>query len=133
MKIDRTNNFNKQRRIEINAFIEKSINCIDDICLIWPFALAGDGYPIIRGPRPKKETIYVSRLICEKVYGPPPTDEHEVAHSCGKSSCLNKRHLRWATHSENELDKRMHGTDNRGDNHYQSKRRLERIQQMFGV
>ena len=33
-----------------------------------------------------------------------------MAHSCGVRRCINKRHLRWATQVENEVDKLTHGT-----------------------
>lgn len=34
---------------------------------------------------------------------------HEAAHSCAKILCINKRHLRWASRSENEFDKLVQG------------------------
>lgn len=52
----------------------------------------------------------MSRVVCERVNGPAPTEKHETAHGCGNSWCVNKRHLRWATHIENEADKLIHGT-----------------------
>lgn len=61
---------------------------------------------------PLRQTL--SRVICERMYGPPrPGDE--AAHSCGNPECLNRRHVRWATHVENEADKRQHGTLNVGE------------------
>jgi hypothetical protein len=39
----------------------------------------------------------------------------EAAHSCGNRACINARHLRWATHKENEQDKIEHGTKNVGE------------------
>ncbi len=55
------------------------------------------------------------RLVCEAAYGPPPTPKHQVAHSCGTRACQNLLHLRWATQAENEADKVLHGTHNRGE------------------
>lgn len=83
-----------------------------DDCLIWPFGTSR-GYAQITVDGVHQ---YVSRMICEIESGPPPTPDHEAAHSCGngKLGCVNPRHIRWATRSENELDKVDHGTSNRG-------------------
>ncbi|WP_292637037.1 hypothetical protein [Mesorhizobium sp.] len=49
----------------------------------------------------------VSRLVCEEVHGPPPSPDHEAAHSCdnGDLGCATKRHLSWKTPKENTADK----------------------------
>lgn len=85
-------------------------------CLIWPFLRTESGYTIIDYNR--KQTS-ASRAMCIEVYGPPPTPQHEAAHTCGKGheGCVHPLHLRWATSSENEEDKKIHGTDNRGERH----------------
>jgi hypothetical protein len=51
--------------------------------------------------------------------GPPPSPDHEAAHSCGRGheGCVNPKHLRWATHKENQADKEGHGTILRGEQH----------------
>jgi hypothetical protein len=80
-----------------------------DDCILSPFQRSKDGYArfTIEG-----RMIYASRHICEKVYGPPPTDKHQSAHSCGngRNGCVNKRHLVWKTPKENIADKWQHGT-----------------------
>jgi DNA-binding transcriptional regulator YiaG len=55
------------------------------------------------------------RLVCEHFNGPAPTPEHQAAHSCGHRSCVNHKHLRWATASANQMDRPLHGTSNRGE------------------
>jgi hypothetical protein len=87
------------------AFLEAALSYDGDECLTWPFSRFPSGYAKLG-----KGTAH--RVICEKVYGPPPTPDHEAAHSCGKgkSGCINRRHLRWATHTENQHDRRRHGT-----------------------
>lgn len=85
-------------------------------CLIWPFSRDKDGY----GKMWDGNTVrLVHSIVCETVYGPKPTEKHEVAHSCGcgHEGCVNPRHLRWATPSENNLDKIKHGTMMRGKGH----------------
>ena len=79
-------------------------------CLIWPYGRSKSGYVTMGGK-------IVSRLVCEEEHGPPPTPEHEAAHSCGKGDkgCLTRRHLSWKTSSENHADKLLHGTHNRGE------------------
>jgi hypothetical protein len=84
-----------------------------DDCLIWPFA-RNHGYAVLRR---SGRTLIVSRLVCEAANGPPPTPEHEAAHSCGKGhlGCVNEKHLRWATHAENMSEGVDHGTSPRGE------------------
>lgn len=91
-------------------------------CLIWPYAgtNSGSGYGrLLKDGR----LAVVSRLLCEETYGPPPTPEHEAAHSCGKGheGCVTKGHLSWKSPTENSADRVVHGTDNRGENHPLSK------------
>lgn len=77
-------------------------------CLIWPFATTkGYASHYSNGSRQ-----LVSRILCEKKFGPPPSDRHEAAHSCGKgnSGCVSMVHLRWASPVENSHDKLAHGT-----------------------
>jgi hypothetical protein len=84
-----------------------------DECLIWPYnTVNGYGSMWHYG-----RTRNVSRVLCEDVHGPAPTPKHEGAHSCGKGhlGCVAKRHLSWKTQKENQADKLVHGTHNRGE------------------
>jgi hypothetical protein len=74
-------------------------------CLIWPFARNQQGYATWHGQ-------IVSRFSCTLENGPPPTAQHEAAHSCGRGheGCVAKRHMRWATPIQNNMDKALHGT-----------------------
>jgi hypothetical protein len=89
-------------------------------CLIWPFNMNPNGYGSMDVNGKKR---IVSRLLCEDVNGPPPTPEHEAAHSCGKGhlGCVTKGHLAWKTSKENKADMLTHGTINRGTRNGQSK------------
>lgn len=82
-------------------------------CLIWPYTRNLQGYGQIRF---EKKLHVVSRLVCALVHGEPPTPKHEAAHLCGlgHEGCCNPHHLAWKTPSENQKDKVIHGTHNRG-------------------
>jgi hypothetical protein len=92
------------------AFFDEAKAMETDECILWPFAKTSKSpfYGTIRG---HKETSIVNRLMCIEVHGHPPTPQHESAHNCGVSLCINKRHLRWATPLENTADRKIHGTE----------------------
>jgi hypothetical protein len=54
--------------------------------------------------------LYVHRLVTEAFHGPAPTEKHEAAHWDGNPANNLAANLRWATHSENQLDSVRHGT-----------------------
>lgn len=87
-----------------------------DECLLWPFSRDYHGYGTLhfRGRSTKAH-----RVVCILAHGEPPFEGAHAAHSCGKGheGCVNPRHLRWATVSENMLEHADHGTDNRGEKH----------------
>lgn len=98
-------------------------------CLIWPFSTSSNGYgQVSDGTR----TCTVSRMACEAENGPPPTPDHDAAHSCGRGGhgCVTRRHLVWKTRSENEADKVLHGTHNRGERNPMHKLTASEVQQI---
>jgi len=56
----------------------------------------------------------VARLVALAFRGEPPTPAHEVAHLNGRSLDNREVNLAWKTRTENEADKVLHGTSNRG-------------------
>lgn len=84
-----------------------------DFCLIFPFCRIPNGYGMFSH---EGKRHYAHRFMCELANGPPPSDEHEAAHSCGNGDggCCNPRHLSWKTRSENRIDALKHGTGVRG-------------------
>jgi hypothetical protein len=99
-----------------------------DECLRWPYA-SSVGYAVttIDGKRE-----YVSRYVCIKAHGEPPTPKHEAAHSCGNGNlgCVTKRHLSWKTGAENQADRIPHGTSNRGSRHGLSKLTEQQVREI---
>ena len=80
-----------------------------DDCLLWPFGRdnrVGRGRVQFRG-----KLEWAHRAMCTLAHGEPPTPKHQAAHSCGNGhlGCINQRHLKWATNSENQHDRRAHG------------------------
>lgn len=95
-------------------FREVALAYDGDECLIWPFWRNRAGYACFRH---NGKNQFVSRVVCETENGPPPTDEHDAAHSCGNGhlGCIAKRHLTWKTPADNCSDRDIHGTTARGE------------------
>lgn len=103
-------------------------------CLKWPFSGNQYGYGTVQCNGRKH---LVSRLVCEEEHGPPPTPNHEAAHSCGNGNggCCTKGHLSWKTPAENNADKIVHGTHSRGEkqrNHKLTSKDVLKIRTLIG-
>lgn len=74
-----------------------------DDCLPWPYSKNPTGYAATFRDG---KTVYIHRLICEHVNGPPPEPRYQASHSCGKGheGCVNPRHLRWKTPGDNQAE-----------------------------
>lgn len=83
--------------------------------MLWPYSRNNNGYAQINLGRGQK--ALVSRTVCERRNGPPPTMAHHAAHSCGNGhlGCIAPWHLSWKTAKENAEDKNAHGTNLRGE------------------
>jgi len=99
------------------AWLEAHVHHNDDECLIWPFGKDGRGYGKVTHSFSRR----ANRVMCMLAHGEPPEGRPDSAHSCGVPSCVNPRHLRWASESENMMDRVAHGTANRGERHGCSK------------
>lgn len=65
-----------------------------------------------------RRTVLVHRLVCGAFHGAPPSGRHQAAHNDGDRSNNRAANLRWATPSDNEMDKREHGTVRAGAKHH---------------
>jgi hypothetical protein len=92
---------------------EVVLNHASDACLTWPYAIGIGGYGrmVLNGKR-----VTVSRLVCERIHGAPPSNDYHAAHSCGKGhlACVSPTHLSWKTRQENMADMEKHGTRLKG-------------------
>ena len=89
------------------GYIAKVFAVEDEGCIDWPWASAVSVYPVINDGHKK---IRVHRYICGLRHGSAPFPDAEATHRCGRPCCVNPAHIRWATHSQNMLDRHTHGT-----------------------
>lgn len=100
--------------------LRKVVEMETDDCIIWPHQIFPTGYG---GVRFRGHTIGAHAAVLEITCGPAP-EGMEAAHKpvvCHNRSCVNKRHLRWASPQENQLDKRLDGTAPIGSKHAAAK------------
>jgi predicted DNA-binding protein (UPF0251 family) len=83
----------------------------------YSYGLAGKGYPFYNiKVGDKRKNFYAHKLVAESFIGCQPNGT-EVAHNDGDKLNCHYRNLRYATPSENNQDKRLHGTHQSGDTH----------------
>jgi hypothetical protein len=114
------------------AFLHHNVSYDGPSCLIWPMSRNVNGYAQFGF---EGETYWAHRFMCELVNGPPPTPEHEAAHSCGrgKDGCVHPKHLSWKTQSENALDSRSHGTQARNPRGPAGKLTAEQVAEILAL
>ncbi len=95
------------------AFLQSLVGHVGDECVSWPFGRMHKGYGQL-GHLGKSHKAH--RMLCEMVYGPPPTDKHQATHSCGNGhlGCVNPNHLEWKTSSTATRMERCRSTGTRG-------------------
>ena len=78
-------------------------------CLFWPFSKDNGRRPGLVGYCGK--VFRPTRLMCLLANGAPPSERHQVSHTCGRASkgCINPKHLVWKTQSECRRDEYQNG------------------------
>jgi len=107
----------KNKRLLFIKSIEKT-----DECILWPWALDKHGYGqfSIENVKPHVR-CGAHRYSCMIHNGNPPDESYFAIHSCGIRSCVNPKHLRWGTASDNMQDRFGHGTDPCGERNGRAK------------
>jgi hypothetical protein len=95
------------------AFIQQALEYDKEDCLEWPYCRVSDGYGSIKIDG---KMVGTHRIVCERIHGPPPDTNSQVAHSCRNPPCVNPQHLRWTDQAGNSADMVAHGTSTRGQN-----------------
>ena len=80
-------------------------------CRLWTARLNNQGYPVMTVwiPGRGRAKLFAHRVSLEIFVEPPEHDCMEAAHDpvlCPFKHCVEPAHLRWATRTENEADKR---------------------------
>jgi len=89
---------------ELQQKLNEILSLETDRHLLWNYLKNTGGYAIL--PIDGK-LVTLSRLALERRMGKCPPDKDLAAHdpTCPFKNCINYRHLRWATYSENSLDR----------------------------
>ena len=104
---------NKMKRETGLQWLQRHVDYDGDECLIWPRCRDNHGYGMLGTTRGgNRVNMKAHRVMCELINGPSPTSKHQASHSCGHGhlGCVHPKHLSWKTGSQNQLDRRKHGT-----------------------
>lgn len=103
----------KTKRSEPLQFLRAAIINPGNECIVWPYGKTRGGYGSVWFNGRKCRAHRVSLILYS---GESPAPGLEVAHAveCHNPACINPRHLRFATTSENHADKVLNGTLRKG-------------------
>lgn len=98
-----------------------------DECVIWPFSTKPCGYGELRH---LGRSRLAHRVSWELFHGRTMPEDMDAAHSplvCHNRACVNPLHIREATRSENQRDRDLDGTHNRGERQHCSKLTADKV------
>jgi DNA-binding XRE family transcriptional regulator len=97
-------------------------------------SLNDQGYPRF-GARinGKTVTFIVHQVVCTLFHGPKPFPGAQVRHLNGVKTDNRASNLKWGTPVENAADRKIHGTNNEGEEHAQAKLTWERVREIREV
>lgn len=106
---------------ELLKFLEWVIQQDTDDCILWPYGKTHFGYGVAQfeGKRQNAHAVALKMAV-----GPPPFEGAMALHepvNCHNPSCVNPKHLRWGSGSDNFDDKVLDGTSNRGEQNWDAK------------
>lgn len=72
----------------------------------------------------------VHQLVAFAFHGPRPTPSHQAAHNDGNKLNCRADNIAWKTRAQNEADKLLHGTSNRGERNGQAISSVETVKEV---
>lgn len=95
--------------LDDEKYLRKILNrcdCVDG-CLIWPGAIATDGYPVCN--RNGNTNVKIHRFIWKVSNGMDIEKGLVIRHNCDNILCINPAHLQIGTVADNNMDIRLRG------------------------
>jgi hypothetical protein len=93
------------------AFLREAVQSDTDDCILWPFNTGKVGYGFLKFEDQRNVPAHRAALMLAT--GQRPDRRLHAAHDpekCQSKLCVNPKHLRWASPSENERDKFRDGS-----------------------
>lgn len=103
---------------QVKAKFLELVQSETDECVLWNHKISNNGYAGIRHEGRSLGAHVVALTIRS---GPKPEPKMVAAHRCRNRNCINYRHLRWATATENAADKVRDGVALFGERNHNAK------------